>query len=74
MDTYRIGKVDKKSINESLLAMNRAFAKQRAQNASSYVSMSNMLNILVSNLTAINSLISQYAYWNEYMKSLISSL
>lgn len=74
MDSFRIGKVDKKAINETLLAMNRNFQKQHEQNESSYNSMLNMYSYLKTDLALIDDWISKLTYQNTYMKSLIESL
>jgi len=74
MNSYKFGKVDKQAINDTVLSMHRDFATQRAQNASSYLSMRKMLETLSSDLTYVNNMISNYTYQNTYMKSLIENL
>lgn len=74
MNSYRFGKVDKQAVNDTILSMQRDFATQKAQNASSYTSMRKMLETLSSDLTYINNMISNYTYQNTYMKSLVENL
>lgn len=74
MNSFRISKIEKSSINDTILAMNRMFKQQRAQNISSYTSMSNMMSTLQADLVTVNNLISNYTYQIAYMKSLIENL
>ena len=74
MNSFRISKIEKESINDAILAMNRMFKQQREQNMSSYTSMSNMMSTLQNDLIVVNNLISNYSYQIAYMKSLIASL
>ena len=74
MNSFQLTKLDKKEINDTILAMNREFAKQKAQNMSSYSSMSKMMSTLQNDLVVVNNLISSYTYQIAYMKSLIENL
>ena len=74
MNSFRISKIEKESINDAILAMNRMFKQQREQNMSSYSSMSKMMSTLQNDLIVVNNLISNYSYQIAYMKSLIASL
>ena len=74
MNSFRISKIEKESINDTILAMNRVFKQQREQNRSSYTSMSNMMSTLQNDLIVVNNLISNYSYQIAYMKNLIENL
>ena len=74
MNSFRISKIEKESINDTILAMNRVFKQQREQNMSSYTSMSNMMSTLQNDLIVVNNLISNYSYQIAYMKNLIENL
>ena len=74
MNSFRISKIEKESINDAILAMNRMFKQQREQNMSSYSSMSKMMSTLQNDLIVVNNLISNYSYQIAYMKSLIENL
>lgn len=74
MNSFRISKIEKESINDTILAMNRVLKQQREQNMSSYTSMSNMMSTLQNDLIVVNNLISNYSYQIAYMKNLIENL